>query len=878
MSTVPTPSADLLVAHVGWIRELARHMVADAHVAEDIAQEACVAALEKPPAPPENELRLRAWLASVMRNALRQRGRSEQRREAREERAARSERTESSDRLVERVALERALAAAVLELDEPYRTTLLLRFFEDLPPREIARREQVSVNTVHSRITRGLARLRERFDREHGNRAMWMGMFVPLAAKSSGGITAVPATIGGWIVNAKVMLGLVGVVVIGTLVALSTLTKDETSASSGSAPVAASALDRSAQSLASNAPPATIEGHTERAPGIAAADRPLAAKTPANDAATGASRTIRGRVLDEQAAPLSGVRVHLEDATPAIETESGAGGRFELTTSATSGRISAASPRWVSVRAGVFQPGATVDPLVIVAPSIDLGGQVVDPDGQSLSRVRVDLRLPRGFETRFAQILEATSVLGWGTFTDDDGRFDLEHMPRVEGSTLGAVADGYQPASVACPMLTDRGVVIALKRPEVELHGALRGQVLDQNGAGVPEARVAAGLTSTLCDAQGMFAIDLERCVTADTINAVKAGFLPAVMERPDTPSATKSGWPEFVVLRLGGEALSIGGVVVDAEKKPKSGVRIWLADATPFGLIGRVPVQMESLTAGAPIPPQIVESAAQVPAKDGDDFMDLRMSSAKSSVFWRWMPAERDGSFEFDGLADRTYRLRVLDEKTLELVTSDPIRAGSRNVEIVMPRSKMHPRLAGRVVSTTHVPQAGVRVRLEREAYGTRSRVFGGTALYQAFEPRESVTTDGEGRFEFKDVPVEGLSIRFDGDKIVPTERAVAANDHAEDLVIEVELRCYIDVRLKPPLARADAIAVRDGDGQPLDVMMLSAGHFNAYTDVPLVDGRSGVVSVSPRTRTLLLLKNGELVEKRDLELVPGSVVVVEP
>jgi RNA polymerase sigma-70 factor (ECF subfamily) len=870
-TSLPAPTAELLIAHVGWIRELARHMAADAHVAEDIAQEACVAALERPPA---DAMRFREWLASVMRNALRQRGRTDVRREAREELAARAERLDAAERLVERVAIERELVAAVLELDEPYRTAILLRFFEELPPREIARRVDVPVNTVHSRLARGLARLRERLDRRHGPRNAWLGLLLPVASKP-GGISS--GVVGGWIVNAKVALSVLGVVVIGTIVALSTLRGDGARASTDAARSAARAAQDDAQPLASNVALAESAPAGERTPSAS-----TAAKMPASDMSPAApavgEHVIRGRVLDEQASPVSSIRLRLEGAKPDVQAESGAGGRFELATSATSGSIHSASPRFTTVRAGVFHPGSSIDPLVIIAPSIDVGGQVVDPDGRPVMRARVDLALPRGFETRFTQILESTSVLGWEAYTDESGRFDLPRVPRVDGSTLRAVVDGYQANEVPCPGFSDSGVVIALKRPDVQLAGALRGQVVDANGAPVPEARVALGLASTLCDAQGMFAIDLARSVTADRITAVKAGMLPASMDRPSEPTGKHGGWPEFVVLKLSGEPLSIRGVVVDAQKKPKGGVKIWLADPTPFGNIGRVPVQMESLVAGVPVPPSIVESASRLPESDGDNFNDLRMSSPGSSVFWRWMAADRDGGFEFDGLSDRTYRLRILDERTLEMCTSEPIRAGARNVEIVMPGGKLYPRVAGRVVSSGKAPCAGVRVRLEREAYGTRSRVFGGTTLIQAFQPREDAVTDVEGRFEFANVPAEGVSMRFDGDKIVPTERALGPDEHPDALEVEVELRCYVDVRLKPPIERADAIAVCDESGEELDVMVLSEGHFNAYTDVPLVAGRSGVVAVSPRTRTLLLLKNGATVEKHALELVPGSVVVVEP
>jgi RNA polymerase sigma-70 factor (ECF subfamily) len=875
--SVPTPTAELLIAHVGWIRELARHMVADAHVADDIAQEACIAALERPPGSASDGLRFRSWLASVMRNALRQRGRTEMRREAREEIAAREERLDAADRLLERVSVERELVAAVLELDEPYRTAVLLRFFESLPPREIARRLGVPVNTVQSRLSRGLARLRERLDREHGDRAAWMGLLVPAAGKSSGFSGAV---VGGWIVNAKVTLSIVGVVVIGTLAALSTLRGGEARPSVSGAELAAGRTKEDAHPLATNEALVVAGPATDREALAVGSAAELSKNAEPGPLPAPAAHVVRGRVLDETAAPVSGVRLQLQSsgASSSPEAQSGAGGRFEITTSADSGSIRAASPPWATVRAGVFRPGSSVDPLVIIAPAIDLSGTVVDPEGRPVRGARVDVSLPAGFETRFSQILEATSVLGWISPTDESGRFALARVPRIEGSSLRAVVDGYQPTSVPCPILSDHGITITLERPKVELNGALRGQVVDANGVAVPEARVALGLTSTLCDAQGLFAIDLARSVTADKITAVKAGHLPAFMDRPAEPSGKESGWPDFVVLHLGGEPLSIRGVVVDAQHKPKEGVHIWLADPTPFGIIGRVPVQLEGLVAGEKVPPQIVQSADHMPAQDGDRFMDWTMSAPPSSVFWRWMAAERDGSFEFDGLADRSYRLRILDEHTLEIFTSDPIKAGARNVEIVMPASKIHPRLAGRVVSTSKAPVAGVRVRLQRDTYGVRTRVFGGTALYQASQPREAVVTDVDGRFEFENVPAEGLSLNLDGDKIVPADRALSAADAPQALEVVVELRCYIDVRLKPPLARADAIGVIDADGQNLDVMVLSQGNVNAYTDVPLVAGRSGVVSVSPRARTLVLLKDGEPVEQRALELVPGSVVVIEP
>src|SRR6185503_5300852 len=80
--------------------------------------------------------------------------------------------------LVERVLVQRELVSAVLELDEPYRSIVLLRYFEELPPREIAARTGIPLATVQSRLQRALARLRERLDGEH---QAWAALLLPWA-------------------------------------------------------------------------------------------------------------------------------------------------------------------------------------------------------------------------------------------------------------------------------------------------------------------------------------------------------------------------------------------------------------------------------------------------------------------------------------------------------------------------------------------------------------------------------------------------------------------------------------------------------------------------------------------------------------------------
>lgn len=154
-----------LLEHSEWVRALARTLVRDPVVAEDVVQETWLAALRQPP---PGDRPARAWLAAVARNVARQFGRAQSRRDRREAASARSEALPSDQELGERVALQQWVVDEVMGLDEPYRHTILLRFFEGLPPRDIALRMGIPLETVKSRLRRGLERLRGRMDSARG--------------------------------------------------------------------------------------------------------------------------------------------------------------------------------------------------------------------------------------------------------------------------------------------------------------------------------------------------------------------------------------------------------------------------------------------------------------------------------------------------------------------------------------------------------------------------------------------------------------------------------------------------------------------------------------------------------------------------------------
>src|SRR5258707_11591566 len=134
---------EALLAHSDWARKLALHLVRDPDRADDLVQETWRKALERPPAKDSTPSGLRGWIGTVIRNLAGTRRRDAQLRAWHERRAARPESWTPED-IEQRVLLQRRLAEAVLELAEPYRSAITLRYFVGLSTREVAERQGVS--------------------------------------------------------------------------------------------------------------------------------------------------------------------------------------------------------------------------------------------------------------------------------------------------------------------------------------------------------------------------------------------------------------------------------------------------------------------------------------------------------------------------------------------------------------------------------------------------------------------------------------------------------------------------------------------------------------------------------------------------------------
>lgn len=173
-----------LLAEAGWLRNLARALARDEADADDLCQEALLAALTTPARP---EKGLRAWLHGTTLKLAAARARREGRRLRREHVVARPETCERSPSVVEATEWFERVLQELRRLPAPLGEVILMRYLHGLSVDEIGRRMQTPGGTVRSRLHRGLEQLRSRLDRRAGGTREWLPALLsaPLAPASS---------------------------------------------------------------------------------------------------------------------------------------------------------------------------------------------------------------------------------------------------------------------------------------------------------------------------------------------------------------------------------------------------------------------------------------------------------------------------------------------------------------------------------------------------------------------------------------------------------------------------------------------------------------------------------------------------------------------
>ena len=211
-----TMNLENLLTHEAFIRSLALRLVRDEHRAADIVQETWLAVLRSPPG---EDRPFRAWATRVVKNFARMHHRSDKSRVKRERAFAGPAPAPEPREILAREESRRRLVESVLSLEEPYRAVILLCYYEGCSFREAAQRLGVPLETVRTRVRRGVERLKRRLDAAHGGeRDAWVVSLAVLAGIKGAAVGSSPfhALLSGirWSRKAKFLAAAAGALVV----------------------------------------------------------------------------------------------------------------------------------------------------------------------------------------------------------------------------------------------------------------------------------------------------------------------------------------------------------------------------------------------------------------------------------------------------------------------------------------------------------------------------------------------------------------------------------------------------------------------------------------------------------------------------------------
>lgn len=762
MDSVP-PDIRALLVHQEFLRALARGLLGRSDLAEDVVQETYLKTLKRPPRHGSSP---RGWLAAITRNTalrLRQREAQRPRKEAASRLRAGSATTPTPAEVMEREAVRQRVVRAVLALPDSYREVLLLRYYEDLPPRVIAARLSIPTETVRTRTKRALARLRTAL--EQGDGQDWRTWALTLLPEGgSRGMGAVATTTAG-VFAMKKILGVMGTVLIllgvwwlgGRLGFFSDRVGD------ADGPSDLSAMDGDA-----DAPP-------DAGPQLEGAGDPHAD----SDADPTPFGTVHGLVTDGEGRPMAGARIRVGSTQAPRwlaamwhgphQTTTDGDGRFRYVPRKRVDRVRASAEGYTSD--GDFWRGGSA-PVVLVlrrtnavvegtlrdtdgAPVPDAVVHVGTPQGNQASntgrsdaagrfripfvtgseaylvawapgflevaagvpgfdpegRARIDLVLRPGswVEGRVRDARTGAAIAGAtiGSYerygpaprTDAEGRFRYRATREIHEVT--ASLDGYESGKAR--LTHENGI----GRAEIALQPltphAFHGLVIDADGAPVPNALVLTpdGTQRTVTDAEGRF---------------------------------VHRGWTRFresvrVLVAHAGEATP--GVLAD----PKPGEALTLQLGRPAPIAGRIRLASGEQATGALLR---VEAAGDAGTIAGGLVLEaLRLQGPYATA--------SDGTFRLVGLPAGRYQLHAIagpGQNILPARTTVDVAPGVpvRGVELQVPVGLV---LHGKVVDTEgrDVPNADLSI------YGPEPH-------------RPAVTADASGHFRIAGLAGERVTL----------------------------------------------------------------------------------------------------------------------
>ena len=274
------PSAEHLLQDIAWLRGLATTLAHDRDDADDLVQEARIAAWQRQP---DASRSMRGWLTKVVRDLAGMKRRSDRRRAARHAFADDTQASTAPDDLLAQMRLQKRLVELVLELDEPYRSTIIARFIEGRTSASIAKSLGIPAGTVRKRLHEALSRLRAGLDADAGTRKQWAPAVLAFAQ-------------GGMLVAKSTKVVLVAIAVLLLVTATTVVTVLATRGGGETIPATSSA-----QATSSSTAPTEATAATDARPSLPTASAHRAAEREAMLAAITTARRARERRTDAPA-------------------------------------------------------------------------------------------------------------------------------------------------------------------------------------------------------------------------------------------------------------------------------------------------------------------------------------------------------------------------------------------------------------------------------------------------------------------------------------------------------------------------------------------------------------------------------------------------
>lgn len=498
-------------------------------------------------------------------------------------------------------------------------------------------------------------------------------------------------------------------------------------------------------------------------------------------------------------------------------------GRFAVLVAPGSECIEAQKEGFATILAYCPSGADAVEHVIVVAPTVEVAGVVVDEVDEPIAGARLWLRIVPERLTSLGAGLETNRVAPVWTSTNASGAFAFANLVAGEGIRLGVQKEGYQELDVAIP-ITDTGHwVLRLRRWEESL--LVSGTVIHTDGRPAASAAVRFGEWGrTTTDAGGAFQISLVDLQQEGTLVATLPGYRHAALGGFLPPPEERHGAIDGLELVLGGPTLSISGIVQEADGSAAVGWRVGLLDGTP--------------TTFHALSPSFAEEECGACAVG--------------------CPTDDSGAFELSGLSDRTYLLSAYDPSSGRLVLSGPVAAGARDLTLQAPASI--PELGGIVRSRAGLPLAGVQVKARC------SRAVGKGVWLAEQGPEASTGTDG--RFLLGEVPPEHLNLIVEGPGVlttcIPVSRAEVEQGEIE---LAVQATCPLVLEGDVP-AGVTGLRFRTSEGEP--TLILLPGGFSTVVAV-LPDLLRAFLAVPENAVELVLLgPHGEEIDVRPVTLSP--------